>query len=167
MTTKFIYKYYDVKTHVHKGTFPYVYWDSDPIPLYGCPGITSFLRFYPTGNEGGNGYASVFFYFNSTSPKTTTLQIKSLIFQITPNGGYGTSNQMGPYTVGVGGISEFGAGRGWYQIVGIESIFKEPKHTLQYTVTVDKVIDKQDNSEIVIQPAGQQEVTHTSKDVKQ
>ena len=159
MTTKFQYNYYDAFTHKHSGVFPDMYWESQRVALYGCPGITTCLRIYPTDGQGVRGYAGVYIFIHSTSGKEV-LEVKTRIHML----GHDEGEQAPSFTVGEGCEVPFGEGNGWTQLFESAEILKEPKISISYSVTVLKITEREGVDETITRPAGEKEYIRYSED---
>lgn len=76
MTTKLKEKY-NITTAAHQGVFPYCYWDSKSISLYGCEDITCSLRLHPNGDsENTIGKVAAFINFTIKDSNTSHMDIQ-------------------------------------------------------------------------------------------
>lgn len=160
MTTKYNYKYYNVETHQHQGTFPDLYWESEYVPLYGCEKVSVALRIYPTGDNAKNrGYVSAFLYFKCEDP-TASLEYN---YSMNVSGKTTKQRQANGVTVEDGGDTEFGAGWGFGKHCAMDSVFQAKQVELEYSVTVVQFTQKAGDNTVITRPVGEQEICATSK----
>jgi hypothetical protein len=157
MTTNFTYKNYDVYAlEPTKGKFPHKFWESQSIPVYGCPEVTAHLQIYPTGDKDGKGHVSAYVCFSSTNPTISMEMTLSINIH-----GKDQFEQKADITVGDNNTVKFGRGWGWPKMCKIGNIFEEPKTTLNFRVSVWKYTEKKGNEgfmfEVTTRPTGEQD----------
>lgn len=153
MTTIFTYKYYDVNTEKFEGEFPLIYWESEKIPLFGCPGVSAWLILFPNGSSSErSGSVSAYIDFECEN-KAISMEVK---IEVTIDG-VEKVIKGDKITVGKDGETDFGESWGWHEICGMENIFKDPSTILQFAVTVLKFTEKKEKRTIVTKPSGVQE----------
>eukprot|EP00026_Physarum_polycephalum_P018245 Phypoly_transcript_19762.p1 GENE.Phypoly_transcript_19762~~Phypoly_transcript_19762.p1 ORF type:complete len:172 (+),score=23.47 Phypoly_transcript_19762:188-703(+) len=162
MTTNFTYKNFDVYAlEASKGKFPHKYWESESIPVYGCPEVTAYLQIYPTGVADGKGHVSAYVCFKSTNP-TISMELTVSISI------HGTEQfeQKADITVGDNSLVKFGRGWGWPKMCKIQNIYEEPKTTLQFRVSVWKYTEKKGTEgfllDVTTRPTGEQDFVGTN-----
>jgi hypothetical protein len=154
MTTMFTFKNYDVYKHeASNGEFPYKYWKSETIPLYGCKEVSVNLNIFPTGCTTGRGYVSAFVEFNCSNPNIY-LEVQT---SIRVHGTANITRGLESYKVGRETECEFGSAWGWNQFCELDNIFKATTTLLYFSVTVLKITEVNGRGTIITQPAGEQE----------
>lgn len=157
MTTRYTYQYYNVYTLEHKGTFPFVHWETEKIILYDCPNVKVYLRIHPNGYPGEEmGHVCAFVYFEPSDPNITIealfgCQINGAKYCLDEN-----NEPTSTINFGKGVEGQFKDGRKGFCCNEMSEIFQEPKTVIRFAVKVLKYTSKKKGKEITTYPAGEQ-----------